>query len=308
MSLSNCKALEFVNLGNNSFNGTFPQMSDHLELRVLILTSNKLQGTLESLDIQSNKLQILDLSSNNFSGPLQPRNFLYWKAMMTIGEKEDNITSSANLGYFEQSFVIICKGNEMRFEKVLKRFIAINLANNKFQGSIPESIANLSSLYLLNLSHNGLFGPIPASFGQLQQLESLDLSRNKLNGEIPLKLTLLHFLSFLNLSYNSLSGMIPRGSQFDTFTDSCYIGNDKLCGAPVSRECQSIRAKYETDNLEHNNPNFWLEHNMLYICFAFGFCGGHIFAVAFMLIWNKGKGWRYVDKVLYKALLSHFYN
>ncbi|XVF78911.1 hypothetical protein PTKIN_Ptkin14bG0176000 [Pterospermum kingtungense] len=108
---------------------------------------------------------------------------------------------------------------------------------NNFEGKIPETVGNLTSLQVLNFSHYILTGHIPSSFGNLAALESLDLSSNMFDGEIPVQLTGLNSLEFLNLSKNRLVGSIPQGKQFNTFSIDSYGGNFGLCRFPLSKIC-----------------------------------------------------------------------
>ncbi|GKV49139.1 hypothetical protein SLEP1_g55904 [Rubroshorea leprosula] len=75
-SLVNCSKLEVLDVGNNNIEDTFPQWLESLpDLQVLVLRSNKfhgfVQGTKESPYFP--KLRVLDLSSNDFRGPLPVR-------------------------------------------------------------------------------------------------------------------------------------------------------------------------------------------------------------------------------------------
>ncbi|CAI0555277.1 unnamed protein product [Linum tenue] len=133
---------------------------------------------------------------------------------------------------------LIVKGQEMMITKILTIFTTVDLSNNYFHGSIPEAIGELKSLKHLNLSHNSLSGPIPSSLVNLTELEALDLSSNQLTGEIPPQFTsLTSSLAKFNLSQNSLQGPIPQGSQIQTFDNTSYIGNEGLCGLPLSKKC-----------------------------------------------------------------------
>lgn len=69
-SLHNCTALRKIDLANNNLDGSIPAWvgTSFIDLRILILCSNKLSGNLSSEICFLHSLQILDLSGNKFSG------------------------------------------------------------------------------------------------------------------------------------------------------------------------------------------------------------------------------------------------
>ncbi|KAB2006256.1 hypothetical protein ES319_D11G331400v1 [Gossypium barbadense] len=256
-SLGNCKALNLLDVGNNNLNDTFPSWLGNLDqLQVLILRSNRFYGQIESFDITVSltKLQIIDLSHNNFSGYLPTLFFEHMHAIRDeYGKKvEPNymIGDPFELNY-AYGLSVTAKGVEIKFELLLSIWTVIDLSSNQFRGEIPKILGELHLLIVLNLSHNCLVGPIPSSLGNLPELESLDLSSNKLEGRIPTELKSLGFLEVLNLSQNNLKGPIPQGKQFDTFTNDSYMGNLDLCGLPLSKNCgtdEETPAKFDRDD------------------------------------------------------------
>ncbi|XP_047943545.1 receptor-like protein 18 [Salvia hispanica] len=235
-SLGNCKKLEVMNVRNNNFKDIFPCMLS-LSLRILLLEllrSNRFQGDLRCSKSWPN-VQILDISSNNFSGRLNLLNVSSLRGMMLESSTHVRLNhSNSNYlptnSYYHNEVNITVKGIEVKIVKIWPDFTCIDLSSNYFEGDIPDEIGNLSSLYLLNLSHNSLTDTIPRSLGALTELGSLDLSSNKLTGRIPDDLTKLDFLSFLNLSYNHLTGPIPTSSHFQTFSANSFEGNAGLSG------------------------------------------------------------------------------
>ncbi|GLT27160.1 hypothetical protein SLA2020_021830 [Shorea laevis] len=241
-SLVNCGKLEVLDIGNNSIKDTFPHWLESLpDLQVLVLRSNKfygfVQSTKESLSFP--KLRVLDLSNNDFFGPLPVQYIENFKAMMDLYKGEGS-PKYMYVSSYQYSLVVTMKGFDYELQGILTIFTSIHLSNNKFEGEILDVIGKLSSLKGLNLSHNKLSGPISPSLGNLANLEWLDLSSNELAGKIPDELVSLTQLEVLNLSDNHLVGRIPQGNQFSTFGNDSYEGNLGLCGIPLSKSCNGI--------------------------------------------------------------------
>ncbi|KAF3948055.1 hypothetical protein CMV_025895 [Castanea mollissima] len=226
-SLANCRKLEVLDLGSNKINGTFPYwLEGLLYLRVLVIRSNKFQGRIGNPKTKSPfpNLRILDISNNEFNGPLPRKYFKYLKAMTNVEEGKVVLKYMGD-GYYQDSINVMMKGLYIELVRIQTIFTTIDFSNNSFRGEMPKIIGRLKSLKGLNFSHNNLTGYIPSSFGNLSNLEWLDLSFNKLIGEIPRQLADIPWLAVLNLSHNQLTGHIPSGKQFNTFDNDSYIEN-----------------------------------------------------------------------------------
>uniref|UniRef100_A0A7N2MVF6 Verticillium wilt resistance-like protein n=1 Tax=Quercus lobata TaxID=97700 RepID=A0A7N2MVF6_QUELO len=240
-SLGNCKSLEVFDIGNNYIEDTLPcHLRNISRLHVLVLRSNEFYGSIhcEGSNAPWPMLQILDLASNNFTGPFPRKSLSTWKAMTNnedVAQSELKHLEFDAQGIIQYRYLdvttVTMKGQEMELGKILTVFTSFDLSCNYLDGPIPDNIGILNSLYILNLSHNAFIGQIPPSLGKLSQLESLDLSSNQLSGEIPMQLAdSLTFLSVLNLSLNQLVGPIPCVKQFGTFLEASYERNKGLCG------------------------------------------------------------------------------
>jgi len=158
---------------------------------------------------------------------------------------------------YEDSVSLVIKGQDIVLERISTIMTTIDLSSNHFEGVIPKTLKDLSSLWLLNLSHNNLIGHIPMELGQLNTLEALDLSWNRLTGKIPQELTRMNFLAFLNLSQNHLVGPIPQGPQFNTFGNDSYGGNLDLCGPPLSKQCGTSDPSHVPQPLESEDESYF---------------------------------------------------
>ncbi|KAM5555041.1 receptor-like protein 7 [Rosa sericea] len=309
-SLVNCTQLETLDLGNNLITGPFPCfLRNTSTLRVLVLRSNKFYGSIGCRKTNGTwpVLQIIDLAHNNFSGEVPGAALTSWQAMRT--SKDDAPGKISNLRYESMggvyyqvdTILVTNKGIEMELVNVLTIFTSIDFSCNKFNGSIPEEIGELQSLYALNLSNNAFTGAVPSSLSNLSQLESLDLSKNKLSGHIPPELTKLTFLAFLNLSYNQLVGRIPSGNQFSTFEAASFQGNKGLWGPPLTADNNTGFSPPKQEG-NHSNPGHEIDWDI--ICPEIGFTCGFGIAIGSLLFCKRWRKWYY--RAMYDMLLKIF--
>ncbi|XP_030518256.2 receptor-like protein 7 [Rhodamnia argentea] len=304
-TMANCTTLEVLDVGDNQIDDVFPcQLKSIASLRVLVLRSNKFHGGVgcPGTDGTWKMLQIVDISTNNFSGPVPAQCLANWEAMkanVDFNYIEYPFLRLAGLHY-QDSVRVTIKGLQVELVKILTLFTSIDFSCNNLDGPIPETLGALKALYVLNLSNNGFSGPIPSSLGHLQQLESLDLSGNDLSGTIPTQLSDLNFLSALNLSYNKLVGSIPAVKQFLTFSASSFEGNGGLCGQPLETTCSNTGngtegAGDDGDDDDSEKKWFYLGIPLGFVVGFWAFCG----PLAFTKSWRLAY-YRFWDKVLFR--------
>ncbi|KAG6402280.1 hypothetical protein SASPL_139157 [Salvia splendens] len=275
-----------MNVGNNMMNDTFPCMLSST-LLVLVLHSNRFHGDL-SCHNSCPHLQILDASSNNFSGSLESINFSSWTAMMLSSDEKFRID------FLSFGMTQMVKGQIMELYKIFADFSTIDLSSNSFYGKIPNAIGDLTSLHQLNFSHNALNGSIPKSFGRLSNLESLDLSVNQLVGPIPQELGGLTFLAHLNLSYNMFVGAIPKGRQIQTFSADSFEGNLGLCGYPLDINCSNTNVSPPAGYDENGEEEKEIEWE--YVCAAVGYVVG-VGSIVWLLLFCRSFRQKYFGKI-----------
>ncbi|KAG4149833.1 hypothetical protein ERO13_D05G357580v2 [Gossypium hirsutum] len=159
--------LSYINLSFNQISGTFPNIS--ISICHLDLSSNNFSGPLPHFTLGASDIGTINLSKNKFNGSVSPI---------------CNITDEVSLAL-------------------------LDLSSNQFSGVVPDCFRNLSSLTALNLGDNSFSGSLPRSLGSLTSLEMLSLRGNKFSGKLPSSLQNCTVLKFLDLSDNELSGEIP---------------------------------------------------------------------------------------------------
>uniref|UniRef100_A0A8R7PPL6 Receptor-like protein 12 n=1 Tax=Triticum urartu TaxID=4572 RepID=A0A8R7PPL6_TRIUA len=287
-SLAYCKYLEVLDVGNNQINDLFPcWIAVVPRLQVLVIKLNKFFGPVASSVPKGNNtcgfpsIRILDLASNNFSGRLTNEWFVQLKSMAVATANETSVMQYefGAQQVYQFATVLTYKGSTIMFTKIFTTLVFIDVSDNAFHGSIPKDIGELVLLHGLNLSHNFLTGTIPAHVGHLSQLEVFDLSSNELSGVIPHGIASLDFLTVLNLSYNSLEGRIPESPHFLTFSNRSFLGNDLLCGPPLSKKCSGATPP----NGVLQTPDENSVDIMLFLFVGLGFGVG--FAVVIIVTW-----------------------
>ncbi|XP_054806292.1 receptor-like protein 7 [Prosopis cineraria] len=298
-SLSNCMTLEVLDLRNNRIMDVFPCSLKQISmLRVLVLRQNKFHGSIgcpNTIDIW-HMLHIADLAFNNFTGKLALKSLATWEGMMPDEAQILQYKIDGDV-YYQDTVTISSKGQTVQWFKILNFVTAIDFSSNFLEGPIPEELMNFKEIYTLNLSNNALSGQIPSSIENLRELESLDLSSNLLTGEIPAQMADLHFLSFLNLSYNHLEGRIPSGTQIQSFDAYSFIGNDGLCGPPLTPNCGSDEAPGMSRS-SHSGSSIDWNFISAELGFVFGI-GIVLLPLAFWKPWRIWY-WQRMDDLLYR--------
>ncbi|KAL5735947.1 hypothetical protein ACOSQ2_030735 [Xanthoceras sorbifolium] len=230
------KFLSYVNISNSGILDNIPSPFWNVlsHITFLNLSCNQMYGQIPDLT-NAPILVVLDLSSNNFSGPLPLIN----------SNVSTTIFSSNNFSGSISQF--LChRTNESKQTEVLKvRFNLLaeelpdcwmiwpslkilDLGNNKFSGSLPTSIGTLIKLGLLDVSGNGLVGTIPTWIGErFSSMIFLNLRSNKFHGFLPMELCSLASLQILDLADNNLFGAIPRCiNNISAMVTIRFTGND----------------------------------------------------------------------------------
>ena len=191
--LENLTALTSLSLSDNQLS-SFPEQIFELDkLEQLNLNDNRITALPANID-NLEELATLNLGYNDIA--VLPESVSELELLTDLNLASNNLNNSTTRNL-----------NAIAALKSLKR---LNLSNNWFTGSVPNSFRNLTSLTHLDMSNNRFSGRIPAFISTLTQLQYLNLESNNLLGAIPPEIGKLRNLVYLNFSLNSLSGAIPR--------------------------------------------------------------------------------------------------
>ncbi|KAI9152775.1 hypothetical protein LWI28_001010 [Acer negundo] len=220
--------LQIFDLASNNFNGRLPQKGlttweammvdadkpqsqlEHLQTEIAALSQLYYQDTVtvtsKGLEMELVKILTLftsiDLSSNNFQGPI-PNEIGLLKSLYVLDLSHNALTGLIPITIDLQS---------------------LNLAYNSLNAAqIPSRFANLTNLTYLNLSTAGFVGQIPIAISGMTRLVSLDLSTDFAVG-VPL----------LKLENPNLSMLVKNLTQLrELYLDSVNIAahGDEWCEA-----------------------------------------------------------------------------
>ncbi|CAD6335859.1 unnamed protein product [Miscanthus lutarioriparius] len=178
------QSLRFFKISKNSLSGPFPRKFGAPMLTEMVLSANRMNGTIPTYFCQLQYLQVLDLSENLLVGQLP-----------LCSKRED-----------------VKRNLKPITESALTQLSVVILYRNNLSGNFPELLQHSPQLTVLDLAHNTFAGELPAWISdKLQDLSYLLLRYNMFSGSIPVQLTELGNLQFLDLANNRISGTIPHG-------------------------------------------------------------------------------------------------
>ncbi|GAB2225698.1 hypothetical protein Droror1_Dr00006502 [Drosera rotundifolia] len=203
-------SLQTIDLSNNCINGTIPHFAS--SLKYIDLSYNNIDGSIPNFP---SNLSYIDLSHNRINGgiPCFPSS----TATIIINHNQfcgpfSHLLSQESklslLGTLDLSDNLITGFIPQYILHTMPNLAFLNLANNKLDGTIPDSLCELTELDDLDLQGNRFSGMIPDCWNY-SFLFSIVLSSNKLSGSISSSFLQISSLEYLNLSNNTLQGEIP---------------------------------------------------------------------------------------------------
>ncbi|XP_022876722.1 receptor-like protein 12 [Olea europaea var. sylvestris] len=241
-SLEQHSSLEYLDLSNNKLGGSLPDLRAYSSLQQLALSNNRFKRLPEDtlptwlwnltsssiLNLSYNHISgeipgqsssnrfspPVDLSSNNFSGPIPIFLFRSMDLRLARNKFSGSISHLCTMSTPFKTVVLDLSDNQLTGEIPGCRIFGgslqiLNLANNKFSGEIPRSLGSQIQLKILHLRNNNLIGELPSSLKNCSVLRMLDVGGNKLTGTIPQWIgTHLTNLTVLSLRFNKFRGNI----------------------------------------------------------------------------------------------------
>mmetsp|Transcript_48680 Transcript_48680/g.55180 ORF Transcript_48680/g.55180 Transcript_48680/m.55180 type:complete len:2664 (+) Transcript_48680:160-8151(+) len=271
----------------------------------IILRNNGLSGSVPSDLFDLPSLQTLNLESN------------------TIEFDFASVKNAASLQSLDLTATGLRSLNGLQTLSSLPNLKLFSLASNRFEGTIPNAIYQLTALEDINLSYNDftgtlssrvgdlinlkrfacdgtqLTGQLPAEIGNLVNLEELSAGENKFSGTLPNTLNALTNLQFLALQQVTGNGAGIGGSLLP-FTDlgqlkSLYLDSNELTSILPSNflvNSRHVQTRIDiglSDNqLQGIIPDSWSRFDQLYVDLAGNKISGISSSLCSMSGWMKG--------------------
>ncbi|XP_027151217.1 receptor-like protein EIX2 [Coffea eugenioides] len=231
------KRVEYLDMSNASISDTIPGWFEKVchGIKSLYFSNNYITGKPPVCKGNSGLKyrRLFSLDSNKFEGPLQ---------LLPTDISQLHLENNSLQGIIPHPDI----------NMTLDILRVLDLSDNHFIGSIPDSLCSLQRLAILDLSNNQLSGRIPSCIGKIKTLGALLLANNNLYGHIPISLGHLNVLVSLHMNRNNFTGMVPFSLRYLEKLQYLDLGNNGLEGlipSWIGDELSSLRILV----LESNN-------------------------------------------------------
>ncbi|KAI3504847.1 hypothetical protein L1887_26588 [Cichorium endivia] len=252
----NKTAITLASIDFNGFQLTAPSLDGFLDqlpdLALFHANSNFFSGTISPNIAKLPYLYELDISNNLFSGSF-PNSILGMNSLSFLDIRFNLFTGSIPPQLFTKDLDILFVNNNNFIQKLAEilgdsHILYLTLANNKFYGPIPRSIAKyLSGSSEVLLLNNMLSGCLPYELGFLKETVVFDAGNNLLTGPLPFSLGCLKKAEVLNFAGNLLYGMVPEvvcamGSLANlSLSDNYFIQVGPICRGLMKKGVLDVR-------------------------------------------------------------------
>ncbi|BAF27714.1 Os11g0172700 [Oryza sativa Japonica Group] len=194
-----------LNLTNRGLVGQIsPALGNMTFLKFLSLSTNSFTGEIHLSLGHLHRLETLDLSNNTLQGDIP--DFTNCSNLKSLWLSRNHL-----VGQFNSNF-------SPRLQDLI-------LASNNITGTIPSSLANITSLQRLSIMDNNINGNIPHEFAGFPILQILYADGNKLAGRFPRAILNIFTIVGLAFSSNYLNGEIPS-NLFDSLPEMQWFEVD----------------------------------------------------------------------------------
>lgn len=219
-TLTKLKFLRFD--GNPALEGSIPNLSNLSKLELFFVTDSKIKGSIPGLPPSLSKLK---LNNNSLDGTIPDRlsKLTNLRSLdLSHNHLQSSLDSDENWSFLPESW-----GNS-KIQQLL-------LSHNQLNGTLPDSMMNLSYLTEFDVSHNPVDQDLTKFITPLLKKEAqclifnnppncafirvLHLSNCSLHGTVPQRVMLATEAYSLDFSYNNLQGSLPKAYgeiHFDT--------------------------------------------------------------------------------------------
>ncbi|KAL5567836.1 hypothetical protein UlMin_024411 [Ulmus minor] len=235
--------LTTLDLSNNLFWGSFPDLKIFPLLKNIVLDNNQLYGSVPESIGQLSTLELLSLSSNSFRGVLTEAHF----------------ANLSRLNYLDLSYNHLSLNFSSNWIPPFDQLVNLVLSSCNVGPTFPKWIQTLRNLTDLEIAEANISDSIPDGLWNLSSsLRYFNLSYNHFHGMLPNLSSHTHFV-FIDLSYNKLSGPLP---QFPPNT-ILFVSDNSFSGS-ISSLCATRLSKLLVLDLSNNNlsgelPNCWMQ-------------------------------------------------
>ncbi|QHO44088.1 hypothetical protein S83_017653 [Arachis hypogaea] len=214
--LSGCSSLKYLDLRNNKFNGTLPDISIFPSLTHLYLSENKLNGKVpEGIQFPS-QLETLTMNSNSLEGVITNSQFHNLSKLKVLGLSGNSFVLEINRDWippFQLQAIMLqhCKLGPYfpKWLKTQRRLMQLDISNAGISDITPSWFWALSTrLVSMNISYNNLSGVIPDFPLRFTEYPSISLAANQFEGSIPLFLRNAVSLDLSNNKFSDLTSFL----------------------------------------------------------------------------------------------------